>query len=119
VITKFAITEALAEAEFGMACQRLVPWAGEQEEPPFGAMACFLPAAATSAPDRHDQDELMIVLSGSGTVRIEDESTEISAGGVVAIARRREHVVHNPNEATLTWVSFYWPLHEPASGEPA
>jgi mannose-6-phosphate isomerase-like protein (cupin superfamily) len=119
LITKFAITEACAEAEFGMACQRLVPWAGEREEPPFGAMACFLPAAATSAPDRHAQDELMIVLSGSGTVWIEDESAEISAGEVVAIARSREHVVHNPNETMLAWVSFYWPLHEPVAGESA
>ena len=118
MITKFAISETRAEVAFGMACQRLVPQAGEEEEePPFGAMACFLPATTTSAPDRHDQDEVMIVLSGSGMVRVGDESTTISAGEVVAIARTREHVVQNPTEAMLSWVSFYWPLHEPVSLE--
>src|SRR5690349_3432648 len=119
MITKFAISAARAEAEFGMACQRLVPWAGEHPEPPFGAMACFLPAIATSEPDCHDQDEVMIVLSGSGTVQIGDESTAIGAGDVVAIARNREHTVHNPDQTTLAWVSVYWPLHEPVAGEPA
>jgi mannose-6-phosphate isomerase-like protein (cupin superfamily) len=118
MITKFAISTAQAAAEFGMACQRLVPWAGERPEPPFGAMACFLPATATSAPDCHDQDEVMIVLSGDGTVQIGDESTAVSAGEVVTIARNRTHTVHNPNETTLTWVSVYWPLHEPKAAAP-
>jgi mannose-6-phosphate isomerase-like protein (cupin superfamily) len=119
MITKFAISVARAKAEFGMTCQRLVPWAGQRQEPPFGAMACFLPGTATSAPDCHDQDEVMIVLSGCGTVRIEEESAAVSAGDVVAIARNREHTIHNPNEVMLAWVSVYWPLHEPASGRPA
>jgi mannose-6-phosphate isomerase-like protein (cupin superfamily) len=119
VIKKTILSAARAEAEFGMACQRLLPWTGEQEEPPFGVMACFLPAAATSAPDCHDQDEVMIVLSGTGTVRIGDESTDVSAGEVVAIGRNRTHVVHSTHQTALTWISFYWPLHEPVRADPA
>jgi mannose-6-phosphate isomerase-like protein (cupin superfamily) len=118
VINKTAISAANAEADFGLACQRLVPWTGGPDEPPFGAMACFLPAAASSAPDCHDQDEVMIVLSGTGTVQIGDESTELSAGDVVTIGRNRRHVVGNPYRATLTWLSFYWPLHEPVPAQP-
>ena len=113
MITKFSINEAHAEAEFGLACQRLVPWAGAGEEPPFGAMACFLPARAASSPDCHNQEEVMFVLSGRGEVDIAGERTAIAAGEVVAIPRNREHVVHNPNDTTLVWVSCYWPLKEP------
>jgi mannose-6-phosphate isomerase-like protein (cupin superfamily) len=118
MITKFAISQAAAEVEFGMACQRLVPWAGSTEEPPVGAMVCFLPADSDSAPDCHDQEEVMIVLSGTGTVRIGDESATITAGEVVAIPRNQEHVVGNPNTETLSWFSLYWPLHESAVEDP-
>ena len=112
---KFRIDEASAQREFGMACQRLVPWAGAGEEPPVGVMACFLSARGQSEPDCHDQDEVMIVLSGSGSVDIAGEQESIDAGDLVVIPRNREHVVHNPTDATLTWVSCYWPLHEPKS----
>ena len=113
MITKFTISEAAAEAEFGMACQRLVPWTGAVEEPPFGAMACFLPARSASSPDCHNQDEVMFVLSGQGEIDIAGERTGIAAGEVVAIPRNREHVVHNLNDPMLVWVSCYWPLKEP------
>ncbi|MGH8896621.1 MAG: cupin domain-containing protein [Egibacteraceae bacterium] len=119
MITKFHIDEANAVDEFGMACQRLVPWTGQGEEPPFGAMACFLPAGADSAPDCHDQVEVMIVLSGAGSVDVAEERRSIAAGEMVVIPRNQEHVVRNPESQTLRWVSLYWPLHEPKDGGPA
>jgi mannose-6-phosphate isomerase-like protein (cupin superfamily) len=121
VITKIAIDERAGETEFGMVCQRLVPWAGAADEPPAGAMACFLPPAGDSAPDCHDQDEVMVVLSGHGSVDIGPEQVAITTGELIVIPRNQEHVVHNPGEETLSWLSFYWPLHEPTKAlrEPA
>ncbi|GAA2466313.1 cupin domain-containing protein [Streptomyces macrosporus] len=119
MITKLRIDQTVARAEFGMRCQRLVPWSTAGDEPPLGAMACFLEPGASSAPDCHDQDEVMIVLSGDGTVELAGESTRIGTGEVVVLPRNREHVVHNPaapGATTLTWVSVYWPLHEPTPG---
>lgn len=113
VIHKFAIDESAAEAEFGMACQRLIPWQGAEEEPPAGLMACFLPAGNSSAPDCHDQDEVMLVLSGQGEVTVGDQRTSIRTGELVVIPRNLPHVVHNHEGRTLRWVSLYWPLHEP------
>lgn len=115
VIDKFHISEAQAGEELGMACQRLVPWSGNGTggEPPFGAVACFLPAGAASEPDCHNQDELMIVLSGSGQVDIADEQGSITTGDLVVIPRNQRHVVHNPTAGTLLWVSLYWPVREP------
>ena len=113
MITKLRIDPALAESEFGMACQRIIPWSGAADEPPLGAMACFLDAGALSAPDVHDQDEVMVVLSGTGTVLLDEERESIAAGDVVVLERNREHMVVNDGLAALTWIALYWPLHEP------
>ena len=105
MITKLRIDPAAAEPEFGMACQRLIPWSSAADEPPLGAMACFLDAGASSAPDVHDQDE--------GTVLLDEESEAIVAGDVVVLERNREHTVVNDGLQALTWIALYWPLHEP------
>ncbi|MBT2406353.1 MULTISPECIES: cupin domain-containing protein [unclassified Streptomyces] len=113
MVTKIRIDQGSAAEEFGMACQRLIPWQGSAEEPPLGAMACFLPAGASSDPDCHDQDEVMIILSGSGTVSLKGEEDEpCTAGDLVVLPRNQEHIVHNPTDSVFTWVSVYWPLHE-------
>ncbi|WP_326564191.1 cupin domain-containing protein [Micromonospora peucetia] len=119
MITKFRIHEGAAVGEFGMACQRIIPWQAQegQEEPPFGGMACFLPAGASSDPDCHDQDEVMVVLSGSGRLDLGGDKAECTTGDVVVLPRNKEHVVHNPGPETLTWLSVYWPLHEPKRTE--
>lgn len=115
MITKIRIDKSSATEEFGMHCQRIIPWASAAaEEPPLGAMACFLPAGSSSAPDCHDQDEVVIVTSGTGRVTLDGEETSCSAGDVVVLPRNQEHVVHSTGDDELQWVSFYWPLHEPA-----
>lgn len=119
MITKFEISERAGEAEFGMICQRLVPWAGAADEPPVGMMACFLPAGGDSTADCHDQDEVMFVLSGRGSVDVGEERADVATGEVVVIPRNRQHVVHNSGDAMLTWLALYWPLHEPANGQTA
>lgn len=113
MITKFRIDEANASQEFGMACQRLVPWQEQQDEPPLGAMACLLPQGSSSEPDCHDQDEVMIILDGAGSIELDGETATFTAGDVMILPRNQEHVVHNRTSPRLTWVSLYWPLHEP------
>src|SRR5688500_11714851 len=100
MITKFRVAESSATSEFGMSCQRLVPWMVQQESPPFGVMACFLPPAASSDPDCHNQDEVMIILSGRGTVNIADETDTVERGDFIVIPRNSEHVVSNPHDDT-------------------
>jgi len=118
LITKIRIDRSSAAEEFGMRCQRIVPWAGAAgEEPPIGAMACFLPAGSSSAPDCHDQDEVMIITSGTGRVTLDGEDTTCAAGDLVVLPRNKEHVVHGTGDTELQWVSVYWPLHEPAKAE--
>lgn len=121
MITKFRIHEGAAVSEFGMACQRIIPWQAQegQKEPPLGSMACFLPAGASSEADCHDQDEVMVILSGSGCLDLGGDKAEFTTGDVIVLPRNQEHVVHNPGSQTLTWLSVYWPLHEPRPTEGA
>jgi mannose-6-phosphate isomerase-like protein (cupin superfamily) len=115
VITKFRVEESAGASEFGMTCQRLVPWLQDTEKsPPFGVMACFLAPSQSSDPDCHNQDEVMIVVSGRGEVHIGGEKEVVETSDFIVIPRNQEHVVSNPNTETLTWISCYWPLREPA-----
>ncbi|MFC9592026.1 cupin domain-containing protein [Streptomyces sp. NPDC056944] len=112
---RFRIDRSAATEEFGLACQRLVPWPGGDAEPPVGAMACFLTPGGDSDPDCHNQDEVMIILSGTGSVTLDGVlEPPFRAGDVVVLPRNQEHVVHNTGDAELSWVSLYWPLREPA-----
>ena len=118
MITKFQVDATQAHTEFGLACQRLIPWAGQDTEPPVGLMACFLAPASSSDPDLHDQDEVMLILSGHGTVDLAGERADFTQHDVIVLPRNNEHVVHNRGDAPLVWVSLYWPLHEPAGEAP-
>jgi mannose-6-phosphate isomerase-like protein (cupin superfamily) len=113
MIPKLRIDAAAAVPEFGMHCQRLIPWAGDGQEPPLGAMACFLDPGRDSDPDRHDQVEVMVVLAGSGAVTVAGDRTMLAAGDLVVLPRNAEHVVHNRGDRPLSWLSVYWPLREP------
>jgi len=112
VISKFRVDEAVAVPEFGVACQRLIPWTGQDQEPPMGLMACFLQPAGSSDPDCHDQDEVMIILSGHGAVDLPGETADVAPRDLVVLPGNSEHVVHNRGDAPLVWVSLYWPLRE-------
>ncbi|MFE0650235.1 cupin domain-containing protein [Streptomyces sp. NPDC059534] len=110
---RFRIDRSSATEEFGLACQRLIPWPGG-EETPVGAMACFLRPGGDSDPDCHNQDEVMIILAGSGAVALDGVlEPPFRAGDIVVLPRNQEHVVHNTGDAELSWVSLYWPLREP------
>jgi mannose-6-phosphate isomerase-like protein (cupin superfamily) len=117
MISRFAIDRAAASQEFGTSTQRLVPWPGQGEEPPFGQMAIFLEAGAETTPDRHNQDELVIVLSGQADLRVEDEEVHLVAGQIAHLPRNSRHVLSNPGDEPLSWISVYWPLREPVAEE--
>jgi mannose-6-phosphate isomerase-like protein (cupin superfamily) len=112
MITKFRLDERAAVPEFGLACQRLIPWPEQGAEPPLGLMACFLAPGTSSDPDCHDQDEVMLVLSGRGNVDLAGDNTEIGPHELIVLPGNHEHVVHNDGDDALVWVSLYWPLHE-------
>lgn len=108
MVNKFEMSEANAAPEFGMACQRLFDASGRQRELPFGAMACFLPPGGSSEPDCHDEEEAMIILSGSGQVEVAGEAERIVSRDVVRVPGNSRHTVVNSGAETLVWVAIYW-----------
>lgn len=103
------LSEESADGEFGTRCQRVFPLDVEDET--LGAMACWLKAGQQTAPDQHNQREMVLVISGRGTLVSGEETTALSAGDVVLIEKNHEHVLHCTDE-TLIWFSVYWPLKE-------
>jgi len=117
MIETFAIDRSAATLEFGTSTQRLIPWRGQDEEPPFGQMACFLDPGAKTTPDCHNQDEIVIVLSGRADLWIDGESVQLAEGEMAHLPRNRRHVLTNPADEPLAWISIYWPLREPTTPE--
>ena len=113
MIETFRIDPSAARTEFGTLTQRLVPWSGQAEEPPFGQMALFLAPGAQTDPDYHNQDELVTVLAGEAEVELAGETVRIGAFETAVLPRNTKHVIRNPGDRELVWLSTYWPLHEP------
>jgi mannose-6-phosphate isomerase-like protein (cupin superfamily) len=80
-------------------------------------MKCMLPPGSASAVDLHTQDEIVIVLSGEGKIRVGDDTAAMSSGEMIVIPRSQDHLVDNDGEEPLEWLAFYWPLREAAPGD--
>lgn len=55
----------------------------------------------------HDQDELYIVLKGSGTLEIEGQPTDFQAGDVLFVPANRYHRFIRFEEGIEMWAVFY------------
>jgi mannose-6-phosphate isomerase-like protein (cupin superfamily) len=84
----------------------------ELEEAPFGGMICCIQPGAVTDPDFHDQSELFVVVTGSGSVIAGNEVSDIHAGQIFALPRKVEHVIKNTGDTVLTFVSVWWPRTE-------
>ncbi|MBI1777353.1 MAG: cupin domain-containing protein [Proteobacteria bacterium] len=57
----------------------------------------------------HDQDELYVVISGTGSFKRAGETVPFAAGDVLFAAAHEEHRFLNFSEDFQTWVLFYGP----------
>jgi mannose-6-phosphate isomerase-like protein (cupin superfamily) len=108
MVAKFEISDANAVPGFGMACQRLLDGSERDGMQPFGAMACFLAQGGSSEPDCHEEEEVIIVLSGTGVLYMAGERAQLSPKDVAVLPPNKEHTVVNSGEQTLEWLSIYW-----------
>jgi mannose-6-phosphate isomerase-like protein (cupin superfamily) len=65
-----------------------------------------LEAGATDPQSPHTEDELYVVMSGRGTVRVDGEERAIRAGSVVFVAAGVEHRFHDIEERLVLLVMF-------------
>jgi mannose-6-phosphate isomerase-like protein (cupin superfamily) len=67
-------------------------------------------AGATDPQTPHHEDEVYHVVSGRGTIRVDDEVQEVEPGSVVFVGRGVEHEFVDVTEA-LTTLVFFAPEH--------
>ncbi|GAB3473614.1 cupin domain-containing protein [Nocardiopsis coralliicola] len=119
MITRLRMDPASAIPEFGLLCQRVLPWS-ESAELPFGAMALWVEPGGRSGVDYHTQDEIIVGLSGSGIVHMDGHEDEpFTAGDMLVLPPRHGHVVSNPGTERLAFLDLYWPVQEVPDEEPS
>ncbi len=65
-----------------------------------------LDAGATDTQSPHSEDELYVVMEGSGTVRVGAEDRPVCPGSVVFVAAGVEHRFHDITERLVLLVMF-------------
>jgi len=94
--------------EFGIRCRRL-NLEELQIKAPFGSMWCLIGPGVSSNPDTHDEAEMVAIVEGMGSVRLDGESVEVAAGDVVHLPPNSEHVLTNTSDTRpLRVLSMYW-----------
>src|SRR5687767_13949590 len=70
-----------------------------------------LPVGGEDPQSPHGQDEVYYVVSGRGTLRVNDEDTPAVPGAILYVAAEAEHRFHTIEEE-LTLLVFFAPAYE-------
>ncbi len=68
----------------------------------------MLPTGGTDPQQPHSEDELYVILSGRGHIRVGDEARPVAAGSVIFVAAHVEHRFFEIEE-TLSILVFFAP----------
>lgn len=102
-------SDAEVNYEYGCDLRRLYPWDGVADPVFWGsAIASVRPNECTTA-HSHDEDESFVVMSGTGTIHVDDESTSVGAGDVIYLPRNSTHRFQNDSgQDPLVFLTIYW-----------
>ncbi|MFJ5533360.1 cupin domain-containing protein [Streptomyces sp. NPDC093261] len=100
---------AVLTDEYAIRIGRWSQYAGS-EALPFGAMWCVVPPGGSSAPDRHPEVELAVVVGGRAAFAVEGGEPEPTPVGTAVLLDPEEgHVIHNLSDTEpVTLLSIYW-----------
>ena len=73
------------------------------------AVMTIAPGADAGPEERHEADQIIYVIEGEATVRIDEKEHRAGAGALVTIAAGTRHHVHNPGRTPLFLVTVYAP----------
>lgn len=99
--------EAKPNHEYNTLFRRLLPWDGLVRTPWGGAWATIDPGEASEL-FPHDEEEIAIVVSGEGEMRVDADIRLIRKGDVVYFQPDCEHVVTNTAQTPLEVLFFWW-----------
>lgn len=74
--------------------------------PEMSAGLYVLPAGGEDLQTPHEEDEIYYVLSGSATISIDGEDTEVGPGATIFVARHVDHRFHSITEELRLLVIF-------------
>lgn len=100
---------ALTKYEYGCDLRRLYPWK-EVADPLFwGSAIASVRVGEATTPHSHDEEETFIIMSGTGMMTVDGESTPVVVGDVVYLPRGSTHTLANtaPDQA-LSFLTIFW-----------
>ena len=104
-----------ATIEYGVPSQRNFPWPGVVDAP-FGSMWVMLAEGMETDVDQHaDEEEVLVVMSGGGVLRIDGEDSNVHTGDISYIPAGSEHTVRNDGSEELVGLHIWWPRTTPAT----
>ena len=110
-------SEAQDKYEYGCDLRRLYPWPGTCDPLYWGAaLATVRPGEATTL-DQHDESETFLIISGRGSMEIEEESEAVGPGDMVLIPKNKRHrIVNLDSGQPLVFISIFWDSPEARRG---
>lgn len=100
--------ESNSKYEYGCDLRRLYPWR-DVADPLWGsAIASVRPGESTS-PHSHDEEETFLILSGQGSISVDNETAEVSTGDLIFLPRNSYHTIKNlSDEERLDFLTIFW-----------
>lgn len=95
--------------DYGTLFQQIYPDGGE-DLAEWGVGRAVVEPGTCTAPHSHDEHELFLVTQGKGTISVDDEDQELTAGQAVLIPAGSTHTFANHQAADrLEFFNVYWP----------
>lgn len=103
-ITDHELTDA-----YGIRYQQIYPHGGE-ELAPWGFGRAVVQPGGVSDPHEHEENEVFLILEGTGEMVIGDECRLVVSGEAVLIPGHSPHHIRNTSSSEpLVFLSIYWP----------
>ncbi|KEO82585.1 class I tRNA ligase family protein [Tumebacillus flagellatus] len=94
--------------EYGIQCRRLYPWK-DVVQPPFGSLLGVVEPGETSSPHNHHEGETFFIVRGSGLMKVDDETAEVSAGDLIYMPAFTKHSLKNTSATEqLVFLTVWW-----------
>jgi methionyl-tRNA synthetase len=103
------MTDADLTDAYGIRYQQIYPDGGE-ELAPWGFGRAVVEPGGVTDPHEHEENEVFLILGGSGEMVIGDERRSVASGAAVLIPGRSPHHIRNTSSTEpLVFLSIYWP----------
>lgn len=94
--------------EYGILSRRLYPWK-DVVSPPFGSLLGIIEPGVTSTKHNHHEGETFFIVKGHGLMKVDEESSEVSAGDVIYMPAFTYHTLTNLSETeNLEYLAVWW-----------